>query len=1448
MNAVLIFRRSLATVIIYAFSSICYGQVPVANFSGSPLQGCSPLIVTFQNQSSGNPTSFSWSFGNGNTSTLVNPSATYFTPGTYTVTLTATNARGSNTKTRVQYITVFENPTADFTAFNTNGCYPLRVQFSDRSTAGTGNNIVSWQWDFGNGSTSNQQNPFYSYNSSGNYSVTLKVTNDKGCTRTISKTNLITVQPGVKAIFTHSDPTVCRAPATISFTNSSTGPGVLNYQWDFGDGNTSSATNPIHTYGTNGSFIATLVVTSSAGCVDTLRSNPIFIGANITEFNYPTQICVNDTANFTNASSPVPISSRWDFGDGGTATTRDTRHNYGTPGVYTVKLYNTYSSCADSTSHTITVNGLPIVDFSASPLSQCKPPLTVNFTDLTPNSASWHWDFGDGGSSTLQNPSHTYTTYGRFNVKLIVTSDAGCIDSVVKSEYVIIRKANISIPQLPDKGCVPYTISPVPVIDAVDNVLTYDWDFGDGGTSTLQNPTHTYTVQGTYTVRLIITTSGGCRDTLTMNSAVKVGTIPFVDFSATPIPVCGNQPVQFTDLSHPVDAWTWDFGDGGSESIQNPIHRYADTGYFSVTLTAYNNGCRQVMTKPNYIYVLPAVARFNYSADCSDRLRFQFRDSSILPLTWSWNFGDGGVSNSPNPLHGFPALGNYPVTLIVTNGSCADTVTRIVRALDERPDFTASARVACKKTNIDFTVSGANFPNIASYQWDFGDGNIANSTATSIGHTYLNSGNYSVTLTATDLNGCSNVLAKSNFIRINGPTASFTPSTNACARHTTVISDGSLTDGVNPITNWYFDFGDGQTQNFSAPPFQHSYNTAGAYSIKMIITDAAGCIDSVRQTDSIRVTDPKALFNSNDTLTCAGQNVNFANDSYPGIANSLWDFGDGGSSTISQPTHAYADTGLYTVKLIVTDSYGCTDSLVKNLYVRVKNPKASFTASDTASSCAPFQVLFTNGSINYNSSYWDFGPGEGTSTSTDPTHYFSTPGNYPVKLMITSPGGCRDSVIKWIHLYDTVGSRITYSPLSGCKPLLVSISAFTPGVIKNYFWDFGDGNTITTQRADTDHIYSSYGDYLPKLIMKDPTGCIIPVSGVLPVHSTGAKANFGAVDSVFCDLAHVQFADSTTFNDVVTNYNWSFGDGNGSTLQEPSHDYGSPGLYTVRLIVRTQLNCIDTFSKVNYIRVVRRPIIDIAGDTIICAKSPLQHKGIFILPDTSIVRWAWNFPNGSGSQLQVPLPQIYTAIGTFVVQAIAMNSTGCKDTATQTIHVLPLPVATMPGSMTVQNGFPVQVPATYSPNTVRWIWSPGTGLSCADCPTPYVGPKFNTNYQVYFTDNNGCSNIATLQVVTVCKNMNLFLPNTFSPNSDGNNDVFYPRGRGLERMRLLRIFNRWGEVVFEKKDFPINDASVGWDGKYKGQLVPPGVYVYQSEVFCENGELITINGNVSVIR
>jgi FOG: PKD repeat len=255
----------------------------------------------------------------------------------------------------------------------------------------------------------------------------------------------------------------------------------------------------------------------------------------------------------------------------------------------------------------------------------------------------------------------------------------------------------------------------------------------------------------------------------------------------------------------------------------------------------------------------------------------------------------------------------------------------------------------------------------------------------------------------------------------------------------------------------------------------------------------------------------------------------------------------------------------------------------------------------------------------------------------------------------------------------------------------------------------------------------------------------------------------------------------------------------------------------VRLIVQTQQGCRDTLTKPNLISIVQRPLIDIAGDTMVCVNSSITHSGVFLVPDTSVVTWSWNFPNGNTATQQNPNPQYYTIPGTYIVTSIATNSSGCKDTTRQTIYVSPLPAITMPAQLIVQAGVPVTIPAVYSPNTVSWLWSPSTQLSCSNCGNPVASPKFNTLYQVHFTDSNGCSNDGIIELIVICKNANLFIPNTFTPNGDGSNDVFYPRGKGLERVKMLRIFNRWGEVVFEKKDFPVNDAASGWNGTFKGR-------------------------------
>ncbi|MES1220996.1 MAG: PKD domain-containing protein, partial [Bacteroidota bacterium] len=849
---------SLATIAFTFTSFTVCAQVPVANFTASPIVGCSPLFVTFQDLSSGNPTSWVWDFGNGNTSTLQNPSSIYLTPGKYTVVLTVKNANGANTLTRSQYIEVYEIPTVSFTASKTNGCFPLKVQFTDNSSAGAGNSSTAWFWDFGDGSVSTQQNPVHTYTASGSFAVTLKVTNDKGCYRVATVPNYIQTLAELVPGFTNNQPAVCQPPADVTFTNNSFGPGALSYQWNFGDGATSTDSSPLHTYTVKGLYDVSLVVISSTGCTDTLiKTKLIPVGTYSPTFSAPDTVCINSSAAFTNTSSPVPTGVTWDFGDGTTSVDNNPTKVYSTAGVYSVKMVANYGSCIDSVSKNITVLAKPVVDFTAPIVNGCQPPLTVNFQDQSTNAASWQWNFGDGATSNLQNPSHSYTSLGNYDVTLIVSNAFGCIDSITKPAFVKIAKPVITIPSLPTAGCVPFTINPVATITSVDAVVSYLWDFGDGTTSTLQNPSHTYPSQGTYTVSLKIITATGCTETLVINNAVSTGTLPTVDFAGVPLSLCVDQGVQFTDNSSSGTSWLWNFGDMESSTQKNPLHFYTYAGTFSVTLTVSNNGCPATVVKTNYITVNPPEASFTFTPDCNSRKHFIFTDASIDALTWFWDFGDGTTSTDQSPVHDYAALGTYSVSLTTTNGTCSNTFSRTIHAIDENPDILAIPNPGCRKSPIGLSAINIAPNNISSYNWDFGDGSTSTVSVNGLNHTYNTSGNYTISLTTTDINGCTDNITKANFLRINGPTANFSATnTSGCQGLTTTFNDLSTTDGVNAITNWQWDFGDGSIQNFATGPFQHAYLNAGTYSVKLKVTDASGCSDTLTIPDLIITTDP----------------------------------------------------------------------------------------------------------------------------------------------------------------------------------------------------------------------------------------------------------------------------------------------------------------------------------------------------------------------------------------------------------------------------------------------------------------------------------------------------------------------------------------------------------------------------------------------------------------
>jgi PKD repeat protein len=410
------------------------------------------------------------------------------------------------------------------------------------------------------------------------------------------------------------------------------------------------------------------------------------------------------TVAFTDTSTGGPTSWAWDFGDPGSgaangSTLQNPSHTYNADGTYTVKLTATNANgfTTKTLTNYVTVLTAPTANFSGAPTSGAGP-LTVSFTDSSTGApTSWSWNFGDPGSgsantSALQNPSHTYNADGMYTVSLTASNAAGPNTKTLIGYITVATGPTANFSGTPTTGPSPLDVS---FTDAsTGNPTSWSWDFGDPGSgsdnaSTLQNPSHTYHVDGTYTVTLTASNTNGFT-TKTRTNYIVVGTSPVADFSGTPTTGTSALPVTFTDASTGTPtSWTWDFGDPGSgtdntSSLQNPSHTYGADGIYTVKLTVSNATGTDSKTRTGYITVgtSPSASFTAIPTSGAAPLLVAFTDTTTNhPTSWSWNFGDpgsGGANTSTlqNPSHTYNGGGTYTVTLTATNALGSDTATQ----------------------------------------------------------------------------------------------------------------------------------------------------------------------------------------------------------------------------------------------------------------------------------------------------------------------------------------------------------------------------------------------------------------------------------------------------------------------------------------------------------------------------------------------------------------------------------------------------------------------------------------------------------------------------------------------------------------------------------------------------------------------------------------------------
>jgi PKD repeat protein len=404
-------HRPFALLAFLLSHIVTYAQL-TADFTMDRSNGCSPLSINFTSITNGSSASatYSWNFGNGNSSSLRNPSAIFTKEQTYTITLVVTD--GSHTATSSKTLTVYKKPVVEFSVGAPKVCLPATAIFSSGSTAGDGA-ISSLQWDFGDGIVQQESGSTvsHSYSTEQVATVSLTVTNNFGCQASATKKDIVEILGPITPVFTANKSLLCAITDTVAFTNNSKGPGALRYSWDFGDGITSTLTNPAHRFATKAVYPVKLTVSNEVGC--SAVSYPVPVNAAYFQTDFTSRPLCREVS-FSPSSFVYPSSSFWKFGDGATSfSSYNPSHIYGMSGTYQVTLVNTYGACRDTVSKTVSVSETANYNSGITgPGSTCQRTY-VNFTS-TSNTAPGliTWDFGDGNIHNYGNypmVSHAYS-------------------------------------------------------------------------------------------------------------------------------------------------------------------------------------------------------------------------------------------------------------------------------------------------------------------------------------------------------------------------------------------------------------------------------------------------------------------------------------------------------------------------------------------------------------------------------------------------------------------------------------------------------------------------------------------------------------------------------------------------------------------------------------------------------------------------------------------------------------------------------------------------------------------------------------------------------------------------------------------------------------------------------------------------------------------------------
>jgi gliding motility-associated-like protein len=810
---------------------------------------------------------------------------------------------------------------------------------------------------------------------------------------------------------------------------------------------------------------------------------------------------------------------------------------------------------------------------------------------------------------------------------------------------------------------------------------------------------------------------------------------------------------------------------------------------------------------------------------------------------YNWTLPNGTPATGQLLTTGTP--GFYTLNLTTVTGCPGPTITYLLTEFPKpNANFISVQPSACTHTIGFINTSNITSGSITSNNWTYGDGNTSN-TQNGLNN-YINNGTYNAQLIVTSNMGCRDTAIVPVTISPL-PTAAFVANNVCLYGQTSFTNSSTVTTGF--ITNTTWQFGDGAQSLLNQPT--HQYANAGTYNVTLNITTNSNCSNSISQQVTVNPL-PNVMFTANNV--CEGNATNYVNTSSivsGSISNYIWDYTSDGTPDNTNQTAStiFSNPGTYTTQLMAISNLNCsaTRTLVVTVY---PNPVAQFNASPV---CEGTQMTFTNQSTIISgqivNNQWAFGDNT-SSLLANPSHLYNGFGSFNITLITSSNFGCVNSVsqLVTVHPKPTVNFQSTTTCLNQATQFNNQSSIASGSIIK-YRWDFENNGTIDDSTANPSHIYPTAGTQQTRLMAISNNSCVNQNLNPVVVHYNPI-ANFSVPST--CMPASSHFTSLATSSDgTITSYAWDF---NGDNLtdnnqQNPQYIYLQSGNYGVKLEVQTQYGCTNSIIKSAYVNSTPSALFTAQNNTG-CPSLCVQFINNSTIGSGNIVTHQWIFGDNSNPDYSQNPTHCYST-GNYNVILKVVSDSGCVSSSTlpSLVNVYPVPVANFnvtPEEVEITTPMIEVEDRSIGASTIKYIFNDGTIRN-----TPNFNYTFNTDVaktmsimQVAF-NSYGCRD-SIIKQIEIKPAYVIYVPNAFTPNSDGTNDGFKAVGVGIATFKM-QVFDRWGALVFETDD--INNA---WDGSIKGkgdfESTKQEVYVWKAQVTDVLSEKHSMIGHVTLLK